>query len=89
MSPPKGLGLGTSRPSFALSAAAVRHYFQTLDFLADGFVEDAVAKKSPDYARWRLRALDLFILCETHSSGATRREKSLLLTAPVGPVVVP
>ena len=41
-SPPKGLGLGTSRPSFALSAAAARHYFQTLDFIADGFVEGGV-----------------------------------------------
>jgi hypothetical protein len=38
--PPKGLG--TSRPSFALSAAAARHYFQTLDFIADGFVEGGV-----------------------------------------------
>ena len=45
-------------------------------------------KRGPEYARWwRLRALDLFTLCETRSSGATRREKSLL-TAPEGPVVV-
>src|SRR5215213_3130182 len=87
-SPPKGLGLGTSRPGFALSAAAARHHFQTLDFLAHGIVEDGVAKKSPYYARWRIRALDLFILCETHSSGSIRREKSLLLTAPVRIAVV-
>jgi hypothetical protein len=66
---------------------AARHDFQTLDFLADGLVEDAVARKSTDYARWRIRALDLFILCDTHSSGATRREKSLLLAPPVRSIV--
>jgi hypothetical protein len=44
-------------------------------------------KRSPDVARWRLQAPNLFTLCETHSSEPTRRKKSLL-TAPVRPVVV-
>jgi hypothetical protein len=44
--------------------------------------------KSPDDARWHLRASDLFtLLCETHSSGAIRREQSLF-TAPVRLLVV-
>jgi hypothetical protein len=30
-----------------------------------------------------ISGLQISLLCETHSSGATRREKSLLLTAPV------
>ena len=32
------IGVGLS----AIRAAAARHHFQTLDFLADGFVEDGV-----------------------------------------------
>jgi hypothetical protein len=43
-------------------AAAARHHFQTLDLLAHGFVEDGVAKRSPEYARWRLRAPELCAL---------------------------
>jgi hypothetical protein len=34
-----GLGLSTIR------AAAARHHFQTLDFLAHGFVEDSVGQE--------------------------------------------
>jgi hypothetical protein len=46
-------------------------------------------KRSPEYARWwRIRTPDLFTLCETRSSGATRREQSLLLSAPVRIAVV-
>jgi hypothetical protein len=44
-------------------------------------------KRSPENAPWRLRALDLFTLYETHSSGAIRREQSLL-AAPVRIAVV-
>src|SRR5215217_1109830 len=36
--------------------------------------------------RWHLRAPDFLTLCETHSSAATRRDKSLL-TAPVRLIV--
>ena len=49
--------------------------------------EQPPTKGSPKYTRWRLRAPDLFTLCETHSSGATRREQSLL-AAPVRIAVV-
>jgi hypothetical protein len=35
---PHSYGLGLS----AIRAAAARHHFQTLDFLAHGFVEDGV-----------------------------------------------
>ncbi len=35
---PHSYGVGLS----AMRAAAARHYFQTLDFLAHGFVEDGV-----------------------------------------------
>jgi hypothetical protein len=34
--------VGAARPSSAIRAAAARHHFQTLDFLAHGFVEDGV-----------------------------------------------
>src|SRR5215213_1071401 len=44
-------------------------------------------KRSPDDARWRLRALELFTFYEPHSCGAIRREQSLL-TAPVRIIVV-
>src|SRR5215208_70298 len=56
---------------------------------AGGETEQPPTKRSPDDARWwRLRALDLFtLLCETHSSGAIRREQSLL-AAPVRIAVV-
>src|SRR5215204_6674519 len=43
--------------------------------------EQPPTKRSPVYAPWRIRAPDLFTLCETHSSGPTRRKKPLL-TAP-------
>src|SRR5215217_7715969 len=49
--------------------------------------EQPPTKRSPENARWRLRALHLFTLYETHSSGAIRREQSLL-TAPVRIIVV-
>jgi hypothetical protein len=45
-----------------VEAAAARHYFQALDFLAYGFVDDGVAKRSPESARWRLQAPDLSAL---------------------------
>src|SRR5919107_1038671 len=38
---PHSYGLGLS----AIRAAAARHYFQTLDFLAHGFVEDSVGQE--------------------------------------------
>jgi hypothetical protein len=34
--------LWVSAPTKAIRAAAARHHFQTLDFLAHGFVEDSV-----------------------------------------------
>src|ERR687897_824186 len=54
---------------------------------AGGETEQPSTKRSPENARWRLRALDLFAFCETHSSGVTRREQSLL-TTPVRIAVV-
>src|SRR5918993_1130851 len=54
---------------------------------AGGETEQPSTKRSPENARWRLRALVLFAFCETHSSGVTRREQSLL-TAPVRIAVV-
>src|SRR5215204_376094 len=50
--------------------------------------EQPPTKGSPEYAPWRIRAPDLFTLYETHSSGGTRREKSLLLAPPVRILVV-
>ena len=54
---------------------------------AGGETEQPPTKRSPDDARWHFRALDLLTLYETHSSGAIRRERSLL-TAPVRSIVV-
>jgi hypothetical protein len=40
--------MGAKRPQLVLlsiRAAAAQHHFQTLDFLADGFVEDGVGQE--------------------------------------------
>ena len=69
----QAIGVGLS----AIRAAAARHHVQTLDFLADGFVEDAVAKRGPEYTRWRLRAPELCAL-----------RNSLLRTYPEGETAI-
>src|SRR5215217_5588256 len=57
-------------------------------YASAGALQASVAstKWSPEDARWHLRAPDFLTLCETHSSAATRRDKSLL-TAPVRLIV--